>query len=400
MIYMKPVSIVECKDYSLPKVKDALRKSLSDLGFSIPTGKKILIKPNVLGGFKPGDAVTTHPVVIEAIIHLFGVKNRLYVGDSCGVPDPEGSIGALKKSGIAAAVERNSKKYDVHLMSFERTKIEMKKIKGKVLHEIPLPSIISEVDMIINVPKLKTHSLTLFTGAVKNTFGCIPGGQKSRYHAMGHTLERFLDMIIDIHEAVLPSLHIMDGILALEGEGPSSSGRPRKIGLILVSENGYSLDYVSQRLCRFREEDMLLLNEAVRRKIVSWRLLRSVRVFGNERKVDLKKPMTQKSVHLIVRILSILMRVFRIDMHRYPSFIDIKCIRCGACEKGCPVRAITIVGNDLPVVDKRKCIGCYCCHEFCKYRAITLKNRLYAVILSKLQSGIKNWLKKLFRTRF
>jgi len=233
------VSVVKCDSYDEKLVLEKVKEALDLIGFEIKEGSKVLLKPNVLSAKRPDEAVTTHPSVINAVCKILKEKKcKILIGDSSGM-GVGGTREAFKKTGI----EEISKKYNAELIPFEESKIVYTKINGKILKGIHVSKSILDVDFIINMPKLKTHALVGYTGAVKNMFGIIPGGKKSYYHKICGNQITFADLLIDIYNCRIPDLNIMDGIMGMEGNGPAA-GKIKKTGIIIASKSGVALDFI------------------------------------------------------------------------------------------------------------------------------------------------------------
>ena len=259
------VSIIKCSSYEELKVLKAIRKALKDIDFKIPSKKTILLKPNILLQTTPKKGVTTHPLIVNAICKILTEKhNKVIIGESGGILGKGGTKKAFQVSGIKKIAD----KYNIKCLSF--SEIPTKKIINKnavIEKEMFLPKILFEVDMIINLPKLKTHSMMLYTGAVKNLYGCIPGGKKQAYHAQTKTYEKFANLLLDIYENIKPQLNIVDGIVAMEGNGPTG-GDLKKANIILASKNAIALDIIAEKIMGF-ENEVLTTNLAIKRKLFS-----------------------------------------------------------------------------------------------------------------------------------
>ncbi len=358
---MKPkiekVSIVKCSNYEQKKVDKAIAKVLELIGFDFSKykGKKVLIKPNIVGCFpKKQIATTTNPAIVEAVCKILKKNNcKIYIGDS---PFTRSEV-SYKASGI----DKIAKKYGI-LVEFETSElIKIKDQKAKVLKQITFPKIIKEADLIINIPKLKTHSLTKYTGAIKNLYGCIPGGLKQRLHNEAHGEKKFSKLLVDIYQNIKPELNIMDGVIGMEGEGPSS-GDTKKSGLILASENAVALDIVVAKIIGYKPKKILMIKEALKRKLCSKKIV--IKGVKELPKIIFKKPTSveMKKTRNMIRSL----------FKEKPIVCDIKkCVKCALCKNHCPVGAIEM--KPYPVVDKKKCIRCFCCIEICPEDAIGLK---------------------------
>ncbi|MCG2717228.1 MAG: DUF362 domain-containing protein, partial [Nanoarchaeota archaeon] len=204
------VSVVKCNDYEQKNVDDSIKEALNLINFKFKEGIKVLLKPNLIGAFKAEYAVTTHPSIIIALCKILKEKNtEIYLGDSQGIPN-------IKKVFEITGMEEVAKKYNIKLVNFNSSKtIKLKREQNKILKESSFPDIIEKVDLIINLPKLKTHVFTQYTGAIKNLYGFIIGGKKSHYHLVNKTEKKFSEMLIDIHDLIKPQLTITDAVIGM-----------------------------------------------------------------------------------------------------------------------------------------------------------------------------------------
>jgi ferredoxin len=236
-----------------------------------------------------------------------------------------------------------------------------------------------EADAIISLPKLKTHDLMRFTGAIKNLFGTVPGVIKATYHARYPAVERFSAMLIDIVSAYRPALTIMDAVVGMEGDGPSA-GDPRRIGLLLSSTDTIAVDVVATSLIGMRPGSVPSIAAAVRRGLTTAQI-QDIEVLGKDldevKVAGFKQPRTGGPHVLMIP-------------DRVPGWITNQllawpqassaCTACGTCVESCPVEAITIVEGRARM-DLEPCIRCYCCHEVCPVDAVELHQPLLARLL-------------------
>lgn len=356
---MKPeiskVAVVKCTNYESEKVDAAVAKALKliDAEKMFKPGMKVLIKPNILGAYEPKKqiAITTHPNMVAAVCKILKKhKCKIYIGESSFM----GTDKAFKTSGI----EKVAKKYG-KLIIFEQDKlIKINDPSAKILKKFPIAKIVRDVDLIINMPKMKTHSLAKVTLGIKNLYGLIPGGLKQRLHvkALG---ENFSNIPVDIYQNILPELNILDGILGMEGHGPAS-GTPKKANLILASKNTVALDIAASTIMEFKPKEIPAIKYAIKRKLYpSYKF----ELVGMKKlpQIHFRKPTRGKT-------LSKLRSFFKKEP---PIVCDVqKCIKCGKCGDHCPVKAITL--HPWPDIDKRKCIRCFCCMEVCPVSALSL----------------------------
>jgi len=226
-----------------------------------------------------------------------------------------------------------------------------------------------------------------YTGAVKNMFGCIPGGGKSKKHAIAPNEDMFGKLLIDIYQNIIPHLNIMDAIIGLEGNGPGSAGTPKKVGLIIASKNAVALDIEASRIIGYNPMEIKTTEYAIKRKLFT--KIEDVDVIGEKnQKINFEKPTMQSNLSKKIPA-PIVKFIFNLTSVK-PYVKKNKCKKCNVCANVCPVNAITL--KPYPKFDRKKCVLCYCCHENCPYNAIKLSKstiinfiRKTRDILSKVQ---------------
>ena len=350
---IEKVAIVKCKTYKQKEVDKAIKTLIRLVEIQLPKRKKVLIKPNIVGSFKKKqEATTTNSSLIEAICKILKKNNcKIYIGESSFTD----TSCAFRDSGI----EKVAKKYG-KLIIFEQDKlIKIKDAKAKILKNFYLSKTLKNVDLIINFPKLKTHQLTKYTGAIKNLYGCIPGAMKQKLHMTAGSTKNFSKLLVDIYQNLKPEINIIDGIVGMEGKGPTS-GNPKKAGYLLASKNAVSLDVVASKLIGYNPKTILTIKEAVKRKLGTFKFV----LVGMNKLPNLhfKKPVVteQASKNILKRF------------KQKPIVVDEdKCTKCGLCARKCPAKAIKL--NPFPEINKKKCIRCFCCMEVCPQHALSLK---------------------------
>lgn len=360
---IKKVYFEKCSEYDVDKIEKIIRDSLIYLNIKIPFEKKILLKPNVLGVYNKDKHVTTNPAVIEAIVRiLLENKNTIIIGDSSGARIKGGTDEALAASGIKALEREN-----VKVVSFDSGKLDKyENPDNKILKNVVLTGYIKDCDYIINLPKLKSHTFTRYTGAVKNFFGCIPGGIKQRCHAEAPNQKVFAELLIDLYSFIKPKifLNIMDGIIGLEGKGPGPSGIQTKTNIIAISQDALALDFFC---CDYIKADPLSINtnkSGVARGFFNGKY---------EKNNDI-----EKINFILPKVMNIPDFIYKYCAgFTYPKpFLDkLKCKKCAICANACPIKAITM--NPYPEFDRKRCIYCFCCHENCPAEAIELKDNIF-----------------------
>lgn len=373
---MVKVILLECNSYDFELIYNLIKKGLKLIGFNITPTTKVLLKPNVLSQQKPEKAITTHPAIVEAVCKIFKeLKAEILIGDSSGIS----SYGATKKAFKVSGIEAVAKKYGAKLIPFEADNfVNIENENYRVLKSFRIAKTVKEVDYIINLPKLKTHTLMKYTGAVKNMFGSVPGGLKSRMHSVAVSEEEFAHLLLDIYQNIKPQLNIMDAVVGLEGNGPGSGGTPKKTGLIMMSENAVALDIIASEIIGYKWYEVKTNLFAIKRNIFDDK----IEVIGKKRCVNYKKPAVNKLPGFIVKIGMKFMLI-------RPYINKDKCKKCAICVEVCPVKAIRFL--DYPVIERTRCITCYCCHEHCPHNAIELKRSL----IGKAIKGVKHFIEHL-----
>ena len=250
------VSIVRCEDYDCARTMFAVKHAvdlLGGMGEFVKPGDRVLLKPNLLKARPPEAAVTTHPEVVRAVIRLVHEQGgRALVGDSPGMGDLKK---VAEKAGILDVVNEEGAQLE------DLTEAIQVKNSGRFQH-FEIARSAYEADVLINLPKLKTHGMTTLTGAVKNLFGCIPGKRKVQWHFnTGVNHELFMKMLLELYALLQPRLTIMDAVVGMEGNGPGS-GDPRPIGAILAGRDAVSIDAVSAHVLGVKPDKLPLLQAA------------------------------------------------------------------------------------------------------------------------------------------
>jgi len=359
------VSIIKCSDYDRDAVHAAVKRSVDLVGgihAFVKPGERVLLKPNLLKGRPPEDAVTTHPEIVRAAIRL--VREA---GGVVAVADSPG-IGELRrvaaKAGILDVIEEEGAR-----LAEDEDPVQVKN-RGR-FQRFEVARWAHEADAIINLPKLKTHGMTTLTGAVKNLFGCVPGKRKVQWHfntGVNHDL--FTRMLVELCALLAPRLTIMDAVVGMEGNGPGS-GDPRKIGAVLAGADPVAVDVVSSHLVGVAAERLPLLHAAAAAGIGETNLSR-IQLLGDSLQdlaiADFRIPPPS---HLEWKLPEWARRSLKDALTTRPVIDRDACIQCGICQGHCPQGAIETERDGLRI-RYRDCIRCFCCQEFCPRGAITV----------------------------
>ncbi len=359
------VSIVKCDNYEEEKVFQSLRKAidlLGGIGRFVKKGDRVLLKPNLLYGKPPEKAVTTHPLIVKGMIQIVREAGGIpFIGDS---PSIGGLIKTAEKAGIKAVAEE----MDCPLIEFNRP-VTVPKEKTKIFKQLEIDQTVLESDVIINLPKWKTHTLMLLTLGVKNLFGCIPGPRKALWHLKaGEDRRAFAQILLDLYRAIKPSLTVLDGIVGMEGNGPNT-GRPIPIGLILASEDPLQLDQIVCDLLRISRKSLLTNRIALGEGIGE----DEIEVLGEKIKdVMIQNFQFPKLSQPNWNLPGFLGRALKNALSLKPLIEISLCTQCNQCIGVCPSKALRRENGQL-LFDYGKCIRCFCCQEVCPEGAIRIE---------------------------
>jgi len=359
------------KEHTMPKVMihpasyDDVREAVKSAFKLFPlqvAGKKVLIKPNVLRSSEAKEGIVTHPAVLKAVVEKVEEMDpaSLIVGDNPGLFNYGANEESFEKTGLMSAAKGYYENIgnDSVKVDFNPDFMPMVSISRAVL----------EADIIISLPKFKTHGLTVMTGAIKNNYGFLPGAQKSRLHRAAGSPERFHEVIVDVFRLRVPDFFIVDAVVGMEGNGPACTDL-RSIGLILASNDGVALDSVIARMMGLDPDRLRFLKKAREIGLGDYDLDK-IEIIGELKTLpDFKLPplggeviMENEAIQEMMHSRTLLTPQANPDL----------CTACETCVDQCPVSALSM-NEDIPEVDDETCIRCFCCQEICPEKAIVLR---------------------------
>jgi len=366
---MEKISLIQSADYKPARLRQDLIELLEPLGgisAFVNAGERVLLKPNLLSAKSPDQAVTTHPALVRAVAELVKEAGGIVsIGDSPGIG---GFQRVAEKCGIAAAARESG----AALVEFSDS-LEMKG-SGR-FRRIHLARTYLEADKVINLPKLKTHEMMTMTCAVKNLFGAVVGTEKAGWHLKaGTSREQFARLLLEIYLLKKPALNIVDGIVAMEGNGPGS-GDPLRLGVLIAGVNPVAVDLVAGRLAGI-PADLLYIEREASAMGLPGSQIEQIAICGPQLEAFQRTPFRLPTgLDVQFGLPGFLKKALKKQMTSFPAADRQKCVLCGICRDACPPAAITIKNSALSV-DNARCIRCWCCRELCPHDAMLVKRSL------------------------
>lgn len=346
---------------SYDTVRDAVDRALAL--FPVPLAdRKVLIKPNVLRASGPAEGITTHPAVLRAVVDAVEEAGpaAIVVGDNPGVHCYGANEESFRKAGLLDAAKGYYQNIgnDSRPLAFDPAFAPTVSVSQAVL----------DADVVISLPRFKTHGLTVLTGAIKNSYGFLPGAQKARLHRAAGSPERFHELVVEVFRLRVPELFLLDAVVGMEGNGPASPDL-RDIGLFLASDDAVALDAVVATMMGCDPGRLRFLRRAKELGLGDYDL-DAVEIVGELRRIpDFRlPPLGGEAVTDNAAVQTAIEERLRLR----PAADPAACTGCGTCVEQCPVSALAL-RDALPVVDPEACITCYCCQELCPEKAIVLR---------------------------
>lgn len=365
---MSKVVLARCEDYDPDNVYNAVKRSidlLGGIGKFVRPGMKVLLKPNLLSARAPEDAVTTHPEVIRAVGRLVRDAGAVvWIGDAPG--------------GYGKNIDEIFDKAGLRHIAGEEGFELVKFTTANFVDGIPIAKQVFDADLMISIPKLKTHCVTVMTGAIKNTFGTVTGLYKAECHSRAPREEDLARVMVKVHSISRPGLTVVDGIVGMEGDGPSG-GSPRQMNVIMTGEDAVAIDACIAKMVGLNPLDIEVTKKAYEARLGEADLSK-IEVLGDGLEgfsvKNFKFPQTMPLDIVPRPVLKWLL-----SMVGFKPVIDEGiCARCGLCKTACPADCINIEEHACGI-DYKKCVRCLCCHEVCPYKAISIKRNFLTKLI-------------------
>ena len=378
-----PVALNKCAEYDTDKITATLRDQFTAAGITseMIKDKNVVIKPNLVMNKAPEYAATTHPTVVAATARILKEMGagKITVAESSGGPYNEAIVRSHYKACKISEVandENISLNYDTSwgTMHFP---------EGKKCKSFNIIKPIIDADVIVNICKLKTHSLTKLSCSVKNLFGTVPGIEKFEMHARFPDQSDFVEMICDLCQMLCTQkqmIAVCDGITGMEGNGPTG-GTPKDYGVLLTSISPFCLDLAAETLLKF--DGTVPMIKASKKRGLCPDNASDLQIIGDKIENcitnDVILPDTQK-----FNVLRSLPNLFGGKAAKFfepkPAIHTKTCVGCGVCERSCPQHTI-IIKNKKAKINYKNCIRCYCCQELCPINSIKIKQNFLIKII-------------------
>lgn len=382
------VALTSCKEYDVQNITEILTRQFEDCGITAETvkDKNIVLKPNLVMNKSPEHAATTHPAVFHATIKVLKAlgadPEKILVAESFGGPYVESLLKShYKNCGIAAVAETEGIK-----LNFETGADSMFFAEGVRCKKFNIIDPIRNADIVVDLCKLKTHSLTKMSNAIKNFFGTIPGVEKFEMHARFSEHKDFTEMIVDLCEMICKEktvIAVCDGVIGMEGNGPTG-GNPKDFGVIMTSLSPFALDVVAAEVLDFGTTVPIV--ESAKARGLAPNDLSEISVMGNtveECKVrELKLP-DSSSLSFLTKMPTLFGGRYAKFFQPHPEINRKTCIGCGKCAESCPVHTIEVKDKKAKI-NREKCIRCYCCQELCPINSVKIKKNIFLKLIQKL----------------
>jgi uncharacterized protein (DUF362 family)/NAD-dependent dihydropyrimidine dehydrogenase PreA subunit len=360
---MEKVAVIRCTSYHIGELDEAVKSGFDTIKFSLPQNKKVLIKPNIMSQNRPKQHTITHYALVEVLCGLLIENNcDVLIGDSISFYEK----GLTRKAFQTSMLQKVAQSTGAELIPFEEISLKKINVDLKALKELYIPEILFDVDMVINVCKLKTHSTMRLSGAIKNIFGCLPGGYKQLIHQWSANEFELAEVFIELHKLIKPELSIMDAVISLDG-GPTAIGKKVETNQLLFSKNPAALDYTAAKIIGYQPERLPILIESQKKKLISD--YTEVEILG-EFKINSFDKLINQNLNRKLNPNSMFVKHTYVDL-----FVQFnRCTECNKCMNHCPVQAI-VEDSNMILIDNDRCIHCYGCMLICPEKAILIRKK-------------------------
>lgn len=376
------VAIVKCADYDLPRLKAAIAAALDSIGGAslfLAGGRKVLLKPNLMMPKPAGHPATTHVLFVRAVAELFLDKGaEVTIGESAA--GSQAGLSFTKASLKASGLEAVAAEIGARLVNFDLGEAVRRPVDNPYASSIPVARAVLDADLVVSLPKLKTHTFAnIITGAVKNMYGTVPGQVKADFHRLAPRPAEFFTVVRDLYGIIRPGLAIFDAVESMEGNGPSAGGLVTT-GLIIASSDGVAADAVASELIGVSAEKVLTTRLCAEAGLGRGRI-EDIEIVGESLDAARVKSFKLPATAVVNPVLyKIVLALTKTEPHIDPD----ACTLCKTCVNSCPVKAMSVPA-DRVVIDRTACIRCFCCAEVCPQHAIAPKRRFFlGNLLSKL----------------
>lgn len=373
-------AVVRCEDYTNEALDAALREALDAIGGLdwVEPGMKIAVKVNLAAAKAPEFAVCTDPAAVCALCRMLIARGaEVTVGDSpAGLFTPAILERIYAHTGMNRVLETGARLND------DCEQYEAVFPEAAAAKHFTRTAWLRDTDAVIDFAKLKTHGMMGMTGAVKNLYGTVPGTVKLEYHYLHANHAEFADMLVDLYEYTAPRLSLIDAVVAMDGNGPTS-GRPRKAHALIASVSGHEADTVACAILGVEPADIPTLERAAARGLAELDI-KNIAVYGDPYEFTIPdcELMPRTEITSIRNTHGVTVTLMKMALKRRPVADKAACVGCGECAKLCPAKAI-VMKNKLPVIDRKKCIRCFCCQEFCPKGAMQVHRTFIAKLMNR-----------------
>lgn len=357
----KPLVLIRAAEYD-SSMEAVVEEAFERLAPEV-AGKRVLVKPNLLSARAPEKGVTTHPSVVVAVIAALERRRaaEIIVGDNSGMTGYGDNDRVAAKTGVLDAARKYYRNLGTRPVRIE--------LHNPYAPEVTISGEVLDCDVLVSLPKFKTHTLTTITCAVKNSYGFLLGAEKARLHRAARSRLAFARTVVDVWSLRKPDLVICDAVTAMQGNGPSSRD-VFHYGHVIAAQDSVALDATVSRLMCFRDGDVLTTVDAAKRGF-GRSLPEEIDIDGPWNPiVGFKPPVTLARTRLAGFLAGLAGSLVVSQPH-----VDANaCVRCGLCRDHCPTQAIGL--SPFPAITRSACIRCYCCLEFCPHEAMKLSRRV------------------------